>query len=268
MGRGLTITPDGTRIVTGALWESTGSLLYHGRGFVFKRTGTTWTQEAIILASDKAHTDNLGLACSIDDTGTRLAISAYQADSGGFTDCGKVYVFTRSGTTWTQEAILTASDKSATGYFGRSAVINSTGDRIVIGAIGAAPSGVAGCGQIYTFTRSGTVWTQVDILAPSIKNTNANFGIGLWLSPDSSLLLVGAHGTTVDGIINAGVVYVFRRNGTTWDEQAILSASDKVAELKLGVFQSATSDGSIIATSSYFADPNGIIDAGQVYTYT
>lgn len=268
MGRGLAITRDGTRIVTGALWESTGSLLYHGRGYVFKRTGTTWTQEAIILASDKGNTDNLGLACGIDDTGTRLVISSYRADSGAFVDCGKVYVFTRSGSTWTQEAILTASDIATNSFFGRSAVINPTGDRIVIGASGASSGGVTSCGQVYTFTRVGTVWTQVNILTASVKGNTANFGVGVWLSPDSNLLLVGAYLEDAGGIADAGAVYVYLRSGNSWIEQTILSASDKVVNMRYGVFQTASDDGSIIAVSAYPADLNGIVGAGKAYVYT
>ena len=268
LGRWVSITPDGTRLVTASMYEITGSMLYHGQGYIYKRTGTTWTQEATVLASDKAQDDRLGLSCSIDSTGTRIAITAYTGTAGGFVNAGKVYVWVRSGSTWTQEATLTASDKAANAYFGRSVAMNAAGDRIVVGASGATADGLTLAGKVYTFTRVGTVWTQVNILTALVPQASGNFGVGVWLSPDGNLLLAGSHLLTVNGITNAGGVYVFIRSGTTWIEQTILSVSNNLTDIRAGVIQSASDDGSIIVMSAYFADPAGVTDAGAAYVYT
>ncbi|EPY00121.1 FG-GAP repeat protein, partial [Magnetospirillum fulvum] len=82
------------------------------------------------------------------------------ADPGGTTDAGALYVFTRSGGTWTQASKLTASDKAAGDNFGSSVSLSSDGNTAVVGASGADPGGISNAGAAYVFTRSGGTWTQ------------------------------------------------------------------------------------------------------------
>ena len=110
------------------------------------------SEEAILTASDKVADDYFGYSVSISSDGTRCIVGAFQADPSGISAAGKAYVFSRSGTSWTEEAILTASDKAASDFFGYSVSISSDGTRCIVGAFQADPSGVSGAGKAYIFS--------------------------------------------------------------------------------------------------------------------
>lgn len=115
------------------------------------------TEEAILNANDKTTNEiYLGYSIAIDSTGTRLVTGQIYGDPGGTANAGKVYVFVRSGTTWSQEAILSSTTKVTSGQFGWSVDIDSTGTRIIIGANQEAPGGITQGGKAYIYTRSGT----------------------------------------------------------------------------------------------------------------
>ena len=86
-----------------------------GSAYVFTRTGTTWTQQAKLLASTVKQETILAIAVSLDGD-TALHRSIVDDDNG--VDSGSAYVFTRTGTTWTQQQKLLASDGTSGDYFG------------------------------------------------------------------------------------------------------------------------------------------------------
>ena len=121
-GRSISLSGD-TAVVGAVLGD--GAQTDSGAAYVFRRSGTTWTQEAKLIASDGAALDLFGRWVDID--GDTAVVGAYVADASG-----AVYVFQRTGTTWTQEAKLTANDGQPTDYFGANLAINN--DTIVVGA--------------------------------------------------------------------------------------------------------------------------------------
>ena len=91
-----------------------------------------WTEQAKLTASDGAELDFFGSSVAI--AGDTIVVGARLDDVNGITDSGSAYVFTRTGTTWTEQAKLTASDGAAADFFGTSVAI--AGDTIVVGALG------------------------------------------------------------------------------------------------------------------------------------
>ena len=112
---GLSTAISGDTVVVGARGDDddvTG--VNSGSAYVFVRSGTTWTQEAKLTPSDAAAGDAFGVSVAI--SGDTVVVGAHGDDDDvGGPDSGSVYVFTRSGLTWTQEAKLTASDAAANG---------------------------------------------------------------------------------------------------------------------------------------------------------
>ena len=191
-----------------------------GSAYVFFRSGTTWTQQAKLTASDAAISDTFGVSVSVD--GDTALVSAPENDDGGSAS-GSAYVFTRSGATWTQQAKLTASDGVAFAFFGTS--VSMDGDTALIGA---QTDTIAGFrrGSAYVFTRSGTTWTQQSKLTASDAAASDIFGRAV--SVDGDTALIGATWDD-DAGSNSGSAYVFTRSGTTWTQQAKLIASDAAA---------------------------------------
>ena len=83
---------------------------------MFGRSGTSWSQQAKLTASDGAAGDVFGNSVAI--SGNTAVIGAYYDDVGSNSNQGSAYVFVRSGTSWSQQAKLTASDGAASDYFG------------------------------------------------------------------------------------------------------------------------------------------------------
>ena len=161
------------------------------------RSGTVWTQQAKLTASDAASTDMFGLSVSVSaDT---AIVGAYWDDDWG-TDSGSTYVFTRTGTVWTQKAKLAASDAGWFDQFGWSVALS--GDTAIVTTVG---SGIDP-GSAYVFTRSGDAWTQRAKLIASDVDFFDEFGRAS--SVDGESVICGARYHDVPES-NSGAAYVF-----------------------------------------------------------
>jgi hypothetical protein len=171
-----------------------------GSAYVFTRTGTTWTQQAKLLAADGATLDSLGCSVVLDND-TALVGAQWDADNGY--QAGSAFVFTRTGTTWTQQAKLLPSDGTEGDNFGIAVALS--GDNAIIGAYYAKNYS----GYAYVFNRSGTVWAQQAKLQPADITEGKLFGVSVSLSGDTAL--IGAYGDGDNGP-GAGAAYVFIRS--------------------------------------------------------
>ncbi|KAL1500412.1 hypothetical protein AB1Y20_013069 [Prymnesium parvum] len=225
-----------------------------GAVYVFTRSGTTWTFEAYVKAPSVSVFDAFGENLAL--SGDTLAVGSYWEDScatgvsttaatdDGCFDAGAVYVFTRSGTTWTFEAYVKAPVVTARDFFGESVAL--LGDTLAVGALredscatgvsttAATDDGCFDAGAVYVFTRSGTTWTFEAYVKAPVVFSGDFFSRSLALSGDT--LAVGAEAerscatgvsttaATDDGCIRAGAAYLFTRSGTTWTFEAYVKA--------------------------------------------
>src|SRR5262249_49603976 len=145
-----------------------------GVAYIFVRSGTTWSQQQKLTASDGMPFDYFGSSAAI--SGDMVVIGATNANLGQ----GAAYVFTRSGTTWIQQQILTASDGAAFDQFGLSVAIS--GDTLAIGAPNADIEWNEEQGATYIFARSGAIWTQQQKLTASDGMYGDYFGTSAAIS--------------------------------------------------------------------------------------
>ena len=195
-GRSVSMSGNGDRVVIGANRADAGGpggIDDSGVAYVFVRSGVIWVQEASLTATDAAVSDGFGLPVAISSNGDRIAIGASAANISSTLDAGKVYIYVRSGSIWTQEAVITASDFTANDSFGIVLTINSNCDKIVIGTYEDSNSTPA---KVYTFTRSGTTWTQVAL--NSIPYTLTISSSTLTMSKDGSRLVAGNYGPFIN----------------------------------------------------------------------
>jgi len=226
-----------------------------GSAYMFTRTGTTWAQQAKLLASDGAQEDRFGWPVSL--SGNAALIGAYWDDDNG-ADSGSAYVFTRTGTTWTQQAKLLASDGAAGDYFGES--VSLTVDTALIGAE-YNDDNEPDSGSVYVFTRTGTTWNQQQKLLASDGAANDHFGDSVSLFGNTAL--IGAYLDDDNGV-NSGSAYVFTRTGTTWIQQAKLLASDGAQEDFFGAAIALSGDTALIGAIGN--DDNGAY-SGSAYVF-
>lgn len=185
-----------------------------GAAYVFRRTGTTWTLEAELGVSGAHENDWFGWEVSIwRDT---IAVGAVNDENERGTNGGAVYVWTRAGSTWTQQARLLAPTGSR---FGCGVSIHE--DTIAAGHYGGPD--LAGPGMVSVFLREGTTWTEQQ----RISRGGAAFGREVVVHGD--VLVVAS--MLENGLRNAeGRVHVYRRSSGMWSPALTLQASDPSAD--------------------------------------
>ena len=266
-GYSVAIDSTGTIVVVGAYQEDPDGLNGAGSAYIFTRSGTIWTEEAKLTASDKQASDNFGYSVAIDGTGTRVVIGAYHNDPDGVSDAGSAYIFTRSGTVWTEEAKLMASDKQSSDYFGSSVSIDDTGTRVVIGAYGEDPNSVSAAGSAYIFTRSGTIWTEDAKLTASDKQASDYFGSAVAIDGTGTTVVIGAYQEDPDGLTGAGSAYIYAKSGAIWTEEAKLTTSDKQTGDNFGHSVAINDAGTVVVIGADLEAPDGVGSAGSAYTF-
>jgi RHS repeat-associated protein len=197
---GVSVAVSGDYAVVGAYADDDAGSS-SGSAYVFKRTGTSWSQQAKLTASDAAAGDQFGSSAAI--WGDSLIVGARLDDDGAVADSGSAYVFTRSGTSWTQEAKLTASDAAAEDRFGNAVGISQ--DSAIVGAY-YNDDGGGQSGSAYVFKRSGMSWSQQAKLRASDAAAYDYFGnsVSIW----GENALVGAY-CNDDGGSASGSAYLF-----------------------------------------------------------
>lgn len=242
-GRSVALSGDGSRALVGASSDDTVGGTSAGSARVFLRSGSSWSHEASLLAPDGAMGDNLGHSVALSADGSRALVGAIYDDIGGV-DAGSARSFVRTGTTWTHEATLYASDGAAYEYFGRSVALSSDGSRGLVGAYFDDAAGRTECGTARVFLRTGTTWTEEATLLAPDAGAFDHAGASVALSADGARALVGASGDDTVGGQDAGSAHVFVRVGTTWTREAALLAPDGAIWDALGSSVALSSDGS------------------------
>jgi hypothetical protein len=324
-GFSISLSADGNTLAVGAIAEDGGatgingsqddnSQLGSGAVYIFTRAGTTWSQQAYIKTSNTDAGDLFGYSVGLSADGNILAASAYDEDGSarqidGAQDrnrrgSGAIYVFTRVGTTWSQQAYLKASNAEPGDSLGYAVAISDDGNTIAAGAgdedcltPGIFPPDFSVCdndqpmdnssGAVYVFARRGTAWTQQAFIKPSNPGREDWFGSRLTLSGDGNTLAVGAqlengsanriNGQTDDGAEDAGAIYFFTREGTTWTQTAYVKASNAEAYDEFGSAMALSQDGRLMAVGARSEsgakgangnpNDNSAREAGAVYVF-
>ena len=198
------IDADGTRAIIGAWKEDNSSNSEdYGAAYIFKRTGTSWAQEARIVSSDIALDDEFGNTVAINSTdGSVAVVGAHLEDTGGDM-AGAAYIFKRTGTSWAQDAKIVADDAAAYDIYGWRVAISADGSHVFV----TAQLENSNQGKIYVYKNtSGSTWAQQATIVQSSRVTGY-FGDGLAVNNDGSIVIAGAHRETATNS-NAGAVYI------------------------------------------------------------
>ena len=185
-----------------------------GVAMIFHRTGAnntpnTWDTGQKIVPSDPAAYDEFGTGVAI--SGNTAVIGAPKDDDNSVTDSGSVYVFVRSGTTWTEQEKLTGGSGTTSGFLGHS--VSISGDLVVAGAKYTSDNGL-NSGAAYVFRRTGTsTWhSGTKILASWDAAAGDQFGQSVAIDGDH--VIIGAHLDTDNGLMS-GSAYIFHNSLTS-----------------------------------------------------
>ncbi|MBL8693948.1 MAG: FG-GAP repeat protein [Planctomycetes bacterium] len=309
---GTSVAVSGDTVVVGACFEasnatgvngdeSNNSASNSGAAYVFFRSGGVWSQQAYLKASNTGALDEFGISVAVSgdtvvvgawfEDSSAVGVNSNQADNSG-TNSGAAYVFVRSGTVWSQQAYLKASNTGAADFFSKSVAVS--GDTVVVGANreDSSATGVNGnqadnsgtdSGAAYVFFRNGGVWSQQAYLKASNTGAFDEFGFSVAVSGDT--VIVGApredsNATGVNGNQannssgGSGAAYVFFRSGGVWSQQAYLKASNTGTFDEFGYSVALSGDTVVVGAIGEDSNAtgvngnqadNGAFDSGAVY---
>lgn len=282
-GYALDISEDGSTIAIGAYGEDSSdgdnpadnSSSYAGAVYVFSNNGSSWVQSAYVKPDEPTAAARFGYSLALNETGTRLAVGApYQNSDSGLKLTGAAFIFAYDGESWSQQAKLTASNPSASDYWGIRLSMSDDGQTVAVAAYqeDSAATGVNGdetnndaasSGSVHVFKYTNNAWQQSAYLKASNTNADDFFGYSLALNRDGSLLAVGAiYESSIATSINgdqsnndapgAGAVYVFEYADGSWLQQAYIKSANSD-----GASYGYMSDSALDPTSNYFGDHFG-----------
>jgi len=306
-GESVAVSADGSTLAVGAVGRLSGT----GIVFVFARQDGTWMQQGVVRGTENRTGLSFGTAVALSGNGDLLVVGA-PLESGasagvngdeqetGRSASGAVYVFERSGSVWSRQAYLKASNPDEGDQFGASVAVAVGGDTIAVGApledsgerrINGRPlNNALDAGAAYVFVRKGRSWAQQAYVKASNTDAGDWFGLALALSADGDTLAVGAPlesgaspdiggDQTSNGLLKAGAVYVFSRVGSDWRNPAYIKASNPGAKDWFGFAVALAGDGRTLAVGAPEEDgiggghntnqhTNGLPSAGAVYAFS
>jgi len=255
---GHSVAIDGNTAVVGAYTAYDND---QGSAYVFVRNGITWSQQDRLERMDAAAGDLFGCSVAID--GDTIVVGCEYDDGVNNANQGSAYVYTHSGTYWSQQQKLTAVDQyCGDDYFGSSVAIS--GDTIMVGTPGRGlegPSFKYDVGAVYVFTRSGTTWSQRQKLMASSSSEFDHFGAAVAISGDTAV--IGVPDSDYPST-DQGCAYIFVRSGTTWSQKTQLSAAGGNGD---GFGSSVAIDGNRVVVGAPRHDLAPNVDQGEAFVY-
>jgi sugar lactone lactonase YvrE len=173
------ISRDGETAITGVHYDTNET----GKAYVYAKdsSGGTWSLQATLTASNAGTYDHFGKSVALGGgtAGNVAAVAAPQEDTAG-TNKGAIYVFNRSGSTWTQESqILTAGSTSALLGNQGALAVSADGNYIYAGSYGETISNAANTGAVYVFNNASNytlISASYDNVESPVLYNNSDLG--------------------------------------------------------------------------------------------
>jgi hypothetical protein len=233
-----------THVLVGAHVDDGAGGPDQGSVSVFRRAGIEWMLEHELGADDGQAADYFGVSVALQ--GNRAVVGAQGDDDRG-PDAGAAYLFERepgSGR-WSQIAKFHGSDTNAGDRFGRSCAW--VGSRLFVGANGADTPVGLNRGKVYVFDWSGAAFVETAQLHAPDGLVDDQFGVALDSSGDH--VAISAFVADVQVGVDAGAVYVFHGNGSSWLLENKLTAALGDTEDRFGSGLSIDGDLLVVGAS-------------------
>jgi hypothetical protein len=253
---GLSVATYADMILIGAPFDDIQPYFDRGSVYVFRNQGGTWQETGKLIAADGRNVDYFGTSVAFD--GDTAVIGAYGDDDVG-PDSGSVYVFSRAGDTWYEDAKLAASDGTAGDWFGYSVGID--GNAVIVGA--RRDDDVAqNSGAAYLFRQIDGSWTE-----------EAKLTAGDGVAWDELGYSVGVRGQlafagTYDWDDSTSSVYVYRDTNGLWQQIARFTANDSVPYYPSGFGHTMAADNDTLIVGAWFLTDAGSDSTGAAYYFS
>ncbi len=208
-GRSVALSTNAIRLLVGVPSDRTAAGAYAGSARVFVRSGSSWTEEATLLAAAAMAGDGLGSSVALSADGSVALVGASLADTTAGSDVGSALVFRRTSSAWAEEATLSPSAVDTMDSFGAAVALSGDGTRAFVGASQDDLPAMMLAGTVRVFVRSGASWPEAATVVPADIELFDQFGGALAVSADGGRLAVGMSGDNTSRGTNVGTGRVF-----------------------------------------------------------
>jgi hypothetical protein len=250
-GTSVALSADGNTAIVGGPGDNAGV----GAAWIFTRSGGAWSQQQKLVGSSPSGASQQGVSVAISADGNTVAMGGDMDNA----NAGAVWIFTRSGGTWTQQgAKLVGTGSTGVALQGVSVALSGDGNTLASGG----SSDNTGIGAVWIFTRGGGTWTQQGgKLVPQDNVGNSGFGFSVSLSHDGSIALFGG---PLDNS-SAGAAWAFARTGGAWSQLGLkLVGTGAVGAATQGFAVALSTDG----TTAISGGPADNADTGATWAFT
>lgn len=195
-GSSVSLSADGLTMAVGAMYDD-DPMVNAGSVYVFEYENSVFVQKTKLTIGNATAEDLFGSVVKISGDGNTIFVSALGEDTIA-SNAGAVYVFVRSGNSWTQQSMLTAADADVDASFGFSLDCSHDGNRVIIGI---DQSGIIGAA--YIFHRTGSTWSQQAKIVPSDGANDDQFGYAVAMSYDGTKAAISSpkHNSSMRGAV-------------------------------------------------------------------
>jgi hypothetical protein len=238
---------------------------------IYTRSSTTWSSQSVLAGTGGQGSYSIKSSVALSADGNTLAVG-YSSDN---TNTGAVWIWTRSGSTWTQQGsklVGSGAAFSTSSQQGTSVALSADGNTLAVGASGDNSN----VGAVWIWTRSGSTWTQQGSKLVGTGYTSGtdayghviNYiyqGTSVALSADGNTLAVGGPGDNS----NVGAVWIWTRSGSTWTQQGSkLVGTGYTGTQEQGTSVALSADGNTLAVGAPNTNTYSFISPGVVWVFS
>ncbi len=263
-GERLALSADGKVLLVGAPAEDVSTIVHVGAAYIYEDVVGSWIERQRLASPEIQDSVGFGTSVSVSDDGSRLIVGAVHEDIVGAVGAGAVYVYERSGDTWTQVDRVVPADQYAGWATGAAALISA--DQIIVGSPGSDGfQGVSNArdGEVTVFTHPDSSWQATQALYPSGAGDGRRFGGALAL--EGSTLAVGTSWDASPSSDNF-YVHVHERVGASWSRRVSMQPTTIPVPDGYGKSVALAETGALLVVGAPFDGEQGD-NSGSVYIF-
>lgn len=240
----LLLRSDGKEVIIGGTPAPVG----YGSNISYKRQTEKYQRKSSFKPDSATAVDyeRYGQGVLVSDDGNRVVVQVQNGSAGGPSACGYLDIYRKEGNFWILEQRLTEAVPVAGDIFGGSVAADAGFTRLAVSVPGNDEISY-NYGVIRVFVRAGNVWSLETSVRPTDAGSSPNISTGLGMSKDGNYLFLGCVYAEDTGMaMNTGILYVYKRSGSTWNQTAKIPGPVNIANRNFGYNVNSNQDGSRI----------------------
>ncbi len=263
-GLGRALSGDGNTLALTSVKTMVGGQENRGGLFIYTKVGSSWTLQQKIVTNIDYSPGFSDVALSHD--GNTMILGDYQAAVSGVFGAGAARIYTRTGSTWSEQARIFAPVAGPEYYFGSDVALAPDGNSAIVGAIHYKVGANEKQGAAFVFVRNGNTWTNTQTLTKSNGVAEEYFTSDIVISREGTTAVISANAIGTGTAVGSVVVYSLTNQG--WQPQQILISNDRQANDGFGRALDLSADGNILVVGAFQHRHSGFFSPrGAVYIF-